>query len=38
MTIVVGFLTVESMQEYLDMDIEEQMRLTFGQADALLVS
>jgi hypothetical protein len=38
MTIVVGFLSVESMQEYLDMDIEEQMRVTFGQADALLVS
>jgi hypothetical protein len=30
--------SVESMQEYLDMDIEEQMRVTFGQADALLVS
>ena len=38
MTIVVCFLSVESMQEYLDMDIEEQMRVTFGQADALLVS
>src|SRR4029453_15479613 len=38
MTIVVGFLSVESMQDYLDMDIEEQMRVTFGQADALLVS
>jgi uncharacterized protein YndB with AHSA1/START domain len=37
MTIVVGFLSVESMQEYLDMDIEEQMRVTFGQADTLLV-
>jgi uncharacterized protein YndB with AHSA1/START domain len=34
----VGFLSAESMQEYLDMDIEEQMRVTFGQADALLVS
>ena len=38
MTIVVGFLSVEAMQEYLDMDMEEQMRVTFGQADALLVS
>jgi uncharacterized protein YndB with AHSA1/START domain len=38
MTIVVGFLSVESMQEYLDMDIAEQMRVTFGQADTLLVS
>ncbi len=38
MTIVVGFLSVEAMQEYLDMDIEEQMRVTFGQADALLLS
>jgi hypothetical protein len=38
MTIVVGFLSVESMQDYLDMDIEEQMRVTFSQADALLVS
>ena len=37
MTIVVGFLSVESMQEYLDMDIAEQMRVTFGQADALLL-
>jgi uncharacterized protein YndB with AHSA1/START domain len=37
MTIVVGFRSAESMQEYLDMDIEEQMRVTFGQADALLV-
>jgi hypothetical protein len=37
MTIVVGFLSVEAMQEYLDMDIAEQMRVTFGQADALLV-
>ena len=36
MTIVVGFLSAESMQEYLDMDIGEQMRITFGQADALL--
>jgi len=38
MTIVVGFLSAEAMQEYLDMDIEEQMRVTFGQADALLLS
>ena len=38
MTIVVGFLSAESMQEYLDMDIEEQMRVTLDQADALLVS
>jgi uncharacterized protein YndB with AHSA1/START domain len=37
MTIVVGFLSVEAMQEYLDMDIAEQMRVTFGQADALLL-
>jgi uncharacterized protein YndB with AHSA1/START domain len=36
MTIVVGFLSDEAMQAYLDMDIEEQMRVTFGQADALL--
>jgi hypothetical protein len=36
MTIVVGFLSVESMQDYLDMDLEAQMRETFGQADALL--
>lgn len=36
MTIVVGFLSAESMQAYLDMDIEEQMRVTFGQAEALL--
>jgi uncharacterized protein YndB with AHSA1/START domain len=36
MTIVVGFLSVEAMQEYLDMDIAEQMRVTFSQADALL--
>ena len=36
MTIVVGFLSVEAMQEHLDMDIAEQMRVTFGQADALL--
>jgi uncharacterized protein YndB with AHSA1/START domain len=38
MTIVVGFVSVESLQAHLDMDIEEQMRATFGQADALLVS
>ena len=38
MTIVVSFLSAEAMQEYLDMDIEEQMRVTFGQADALLLS
>ena len=37
MTIVVGFLSAESMEEYLDMDIEEQMRVTFDQADALLL-
>jgi uncharacterized protein YndB with AHSA1/START domain len=36
MTIVVGFLSAEAMQEYLEMDIEEQMRVTFAQADALL--
>jgi uncharacterized protein YndB with AHSA1/START domain len=36
MTIVVGFLSTEDMQAYLDMDIDEQMRVTFGQADALL--
>ena len=36
MTIVVGFLSAESMQEYLDMDIEDQMVLTVGQAEALL--
>ena len=36
MTIVAGFLSAEAMQSYLDMDIEEQMRVTFGQADALL--
>ena len=38
MTIVAGFLSAEAMQEYLDMDIEEQMRVTFAQADALLLS
>ena len=38
MTIVVGFPSAEAMQEYLDMDIEGQMRVTFGQADALLLS
>jgi hypothetical protein len=38
MTIVVGFRSAEDMQGYLDMDIEEQMRMTFGQADALLAS
>ena len=36
MTIVVGFPSAEAMQEYLDMDIEEQMRMTLAQADALL--
>jgi uncharacterized protein YndB with AHSA1/START domain len=36
MTIVAGFLSAEAMQEYLDMPIEEQMRITVGQADALL--
>ena len=38
MTIVVGFQSEESMQDHLDMDIEEQMRVTFDQADALLLS
>jgi uncharacterized protein YndB with AHSA1/START domain len=36
MTIVAGFQSVEAMQEYLDMPIEEQMRVTIAQADALL--
>ena len=36
MTIVAGFQSAEAMQEYLDMPIEEQMRVTLGQADALL--
>jgi uncharacterized protein YndB with AHSA1/START domain len=36
MTIVAGFHTVAAMQEYLDMPIEEQMRVTISQADALL--
>jgi uncharacterized protein YndB with AHSA1/START domain len=36
MTIVVGFPSAEAMQEHLDMDIAEQMRATFGQADALV--
>jgi uncharacterized protein YndB with AHSA1/START domain len=36
MTIVAGFQTVAAMQEYLDMPIEEQMRVTISQADALL--
>jgi uncharacterized protein YndB with AHSA1/START domain len=36
MTIVVGFRSAEAMQEYLDMDIEAQMGVTFAQADALL--
>jgi uncharacterized protein YndB with AHSA1/START domain len=38
MTIVVGFPSAEAMRDYLDMDVEEQMRVTFGQADALLLS
>lgn len=36
MTIVVGFLSAEAMQQYLDMDIEDQMKVTFAQAEALL--
>ena len=36
MTMAAGFLSVEDMQEYLDMPIEEQMRVTIGQAEALL--
>ena len=36
MTIVVGFRSDQDMQAYLDMGIEEQMRVTFGQADELL--
>jgi hypothetical protein len=36
MRIVVGFLSGEAMQQYLDMDIEEQMAVTIAQADALL--
>ena len=38
MTIVVGFVTAEAMQQYLDMDIEEQMTVTVAQADALLAA
>jgi hypothetical protein len=34
--LVAGFLSAEAMQEYLDMPIEEQMRVTIGQADGLL--
>ena len=37
MTIVAGFQSVEAMQEYLDMPIEEQMRVTISQAEALLL-
>jgi uncharacterized protein YndB with AHSA1/START domain len=36
MTIVVNFLSAESMQWYLDMDIAEQMAQTVGQIDTLL--
>ena len=36
MTIVVDFMSAEAMQAHLDMDIEEQMRVTFGQMDAIL--
>jgi hypothetical protein len=36
MTIVVSFVSAESMQWYLDMDIAEQTSQTFGQIDALL--
>jgi uncharacterized protein YndB with AHSA1/START domain len=36
MTIVVSFLSAESMQEALDMDLESQMVVTVGQAEALL--
>jgi uncharacterized protein YndB with AHSA1/START domain len=38
MTIVAGFPSAEAMQDYLDMDIEEHLRVTIGQADALLRS
>ena len=38
MTIVAGFLSAEAMQEYLDMDMAEQMRVTITQADALLAA
>jgi uncharacterized protein YndB with AHSA1/START domain len=36
MTIVAGFASAEAMQEYLDMPIEEHMRITVGQAEALI--
>lgn len=36
MTIVAGFGSAEAMQEYLDMPVEEHMRVTIDQADALL--
>jgi uncharacterized protein YndB with AHSA1/START domain len=36
MTIVAGFLSAAAMQDYLDMPIEPHMRVTIGQADALL--
>jgi uncharacterized protein YndB with AHSA1/START domain len=36
MTIVVAFPSLEAMQENLEMDLAEQMRVTFGQADALV--
>lgn len=36
MTIVASFASVEAMQDYLGMPIEEHMKVTIGQADALL--
>jgi uncharacterized protein YndB with AHSA1/START domain len=36
MAIIAGFPSAEAMQEYLDMPIEEHMRVTISQADALL--
>jgi hypothetical protein len=36
MTRTVGFVSDESMQEYLELDFEDQLRLTVAQAEALL--
>ena len=38
MTIVTTFPSDESMQEYMEMPMEEQMRVTIAQAEALLAA
>jgi uncharacterized protein YndB with AHSA1/START domain len=38
MTVLVTFVSAESMQWHLDMDLGEQMTQTFGQIDALLAN